>query len=63
MQLAATLPSRLRQHGRAVVDGVLPPRCLACGATVELGRAVRVMLGGDHLFRAALLCALRSCLA
>ena|SRR5665213_1139347 len=34
MQLAATLPSRLRRLGRAVVDGVLPPRCLACGATV-----------------------------
>jgi ComF family protein len=34
MQLAATLPSRLRQLGRAVVDGVLPPRCLACGVTV-----------------------------
>jgi ComF family protein len=38
MQLSATLPSRLRQLGRAVVDGVLPPRCLACGATVgEIG--------------------------
>ncbi|HYM74130.1 MAG TPA: ComF family protein [Stellaceae bacterium] len=34
MQLAATLPARLRLLGRAVVDGVLPPRCLACGATV-----------------------------
>jgi ComF family protein len=35
MQLAATLPSRLRRLGRAVVDGVLPPHCLACGATVR----------------------------
>jgi ComF family protein len=35
MQLAATLPSALRKLGRAVIDGVLPPRCLACGATVE----------------------------
>jgi ComF family protein len=35
MPLAATLPSALRRLGRAVVDGVLPPRCLACGATVE----------------------------
>jgi ComF family protein len=35
MQLAATLPFRLRRLGRAVVDGVLPPRCLACGATVD----------------------------
>jgi predicted amidophosphoribosyltransferase len=34
MQLAATLPTVLRRLGRAVVDGVLPPRCLNCGATV-----------------------------
>jgi ComF family protein len=34
----ATLPDRFRlvfRHvGRAVIDGVLPPRCLACGALV-----------------------------
>jgi predicted amidophosphoribosyltransferase len=35
MQLAATLPARLRRFGRAVVDGVMPPRCLACGVTVD----------------------------
>lgn len=39
MQLSATLPAQLRrlvqQAGRAVVDGVLPPRCLACGAIVD----------------------------
>jgi len=35
MQLSATLPIRLRQIGRAVMDGVLPPRCLACGVVVE----------------------------
>jgi len=35
MTLAATLPARLRQIGRVVVDGVLPPRCLACGAIVD----------------------------
>jgi predicted amidophosphoribosyltransferase len=35
MQLAVDLPARLRRWGRAVVDGVLPPRCLACGATVD----------------------------
>jgi predicted amidophosphoribosyltransferase len=39
MQLSATLPAHLRQlarqAGRAVIDGVLPPRCLACGATVD----------------------------
>jgi predicted amidophosphoribosyltransferase len=35
MQLAATLPAQLRRFGRAVVDGVLPPRCLSCGATVD----------------------------
>jgi len=34
MQVSATLPARFRQIGRATVDGVLPPRCLACGATV-----------------------------
>ncbi len=35
MQLTATLPAQLRRIGRAVVDGVLPPRCLACGAIVD----------------------------
>jgi ComF family protein len=35
MQLAAALPARFRRWGRIVVDGVLPPRCLACGATVD----------------------------
>src|SRR5437879_11566085 len=38
MQLSATLPAlvrrAVRQAGRAVIDGVLPPRCLACGTTV-----------------------------
>src|SRR5579863_8234167 len=38
MQLSATLPARFRQIARqgirAVVDGVLPPRCLACGEIV-----------------------------
>jgi ComF family protein len=35
MQFAATLPNRLRQISRAVVDAVLPPRCLACGEIVS----------------------------
>jgi len=35
MQLAAALPSQVRRWGRAVIDGVLPPRCLNCGATVD----------------------------
>jgi ComF family protein len=35
MQLTATLPAQLRRLGRTVVDGVLPPRCLACGAIVD----------------------------
>ncbi len=39
MQLSATLPARLRQSvrriGRTLVDGVLPPRCLACGSVVD----------------------------
>ncbi len=34
MQLSATVPALFRHIGRAVVDGVLPPRCLACGETV-----------------------------
>jgi ComF family protein len=38
MQLSATFPARFRQigyrFGRAVLDGVLPPRCLACGGVV-----------------------------
>src|ERR1700674_972378 len=39
MQAAATLASKASRRflriGRAVVDGVLPPRCLACGETVD----------------------------
>ena len=35
MQLSASLPAQLRRIGRVVVDGVLPPRCLACGAIVD----------------------------
>ncbi|HEX3952147.1 MAG TPA: ComF family protein [Stellaceae bacterium] len=39
MLLSATLPARFREAafyvGRAVVDGILPPRCLACGAIVD----------------------------
>lgn len=34
MQLTATLPALMRQAGRLIVDGVLPPRCLACGEAV-----------------------------
>ncbi|HTV90504.1 MAG TPA: ComF family protein [Stellaceae bacterium] len=32
--LARALRRRLRRAGRAAIDAVLPPRCLACGATV-----------------------------
>ena len=71
MQFSATLPTRFRQTahriGRTLVDGILPPRCLACGATVgephalpglrgdgrRAARALRAMLGGDDVFRAA----------
>ncbi len=39
MQLPATLPARFRhvarRVGRALVNGVLPPRCLACGTAVD----------------------------
>jgi ComF family protein len=34
MPFAAALPALARRATRAIVDGVLPPRCLACGATV-----------------------------
>src|SRR5579862_2619657 len=38
MNLSTTLPARLRQAvrriGRTLVDGILPPRCLACGTVV-----------------------------
>ncbi len=39
MQLSATLPAQwrhaFRRIGRALIDGVLPPRCLACGTVVD----------------------------
>jgi ComF family protein len=39
MDTTATLADkahlRLRQFGRAIVDSVLPPRCLGCGETVD----------------------------
>ena len=35
MQFAATLPPVLRRLSRAVIDSVLPPRCLACGEIVD----------------------------
>jgi ComF family protein len=34
MNLSATLPARFRRIGRTLVDGILPPRCLACGTVV-----------------------------
>src|SRR3954447_24371356 len=39
MRLSTTLPTHLHRTvhwvGRAVVDAVLPPRCLPCGVTVD----------------------------
>jgi ComF family protein len=39
MQFSATLPAQWRQAfrriGRTLVDGILPPRCLSCGAVVD----------------------------
>jgi ComF family protein len=39
MQFSATLPARFRQtahrFGRTLVDGILPPQCLACGTVVD----------------------------
>jgi len=34
IELEASLPGQLRRIGRAVIDAVLPPRCLACGEVV-----------------------------
>ncbi|MGE4219946.1 MAG: double zinc ribbon domain-containing protein, partial [Alphaproteobacteria bacterium] len=31
---------RLRPLARVLLDAVLPPRCIACGATVEAGGAL-----------------------
>jgi len=35
VQVSEVLAPQLRRLGRAVVDGVLPPRCLACGTIVD----------------------------
>jgi hypothetical protein len=35
MQLSATLPAQLRRIGRAVVDGILPPRGRCSSANVD----------------------------
>jgi ComF family protein len=58
MQLAAALPARLRRWGRAVVDGVLPPRCLACGATVDAVDALCPKCWSSMTFFAPPWCAL-----
>jgi ComF family protein len=61
MQLSATLPAHLRQlarqAGRAVVDGVLPPRCLHCGATVDEPDALCGQCWGSISFFAPPWCA------
>jgi len=35
MVFASPLPARFKRLGRIVVDGILPPRCLACGTIVS----------------------------
>ncbi|HWD59155.1 MAG TPA: ComF family protein [Stellaceae bacterium] len=57
MSFAATVPSVLRRLGRAVVDGVLPPRCLACGATVDEVEALCPACWGSMNFFAPPWCA------
>jgi ComF family protein len=61
MQLSATLPARLRQMaqqaGRAVVDGVLPPRCLACSTIVDEPHALCAGCWSTMTFFAAPWCA------
>jgi predicted amidophosphoribosyltransferase len=57
MQLSATFPAQLRRVGRAVVDGVLPPRCLACGAIVDEPDTLCGACWGGITFFAAPWCA------
>jgi ComF family protein len=61
MEATATFASwanrRLRQIGRAVVDGVLPPRCLACGETIDEPDALCGRCWGGITFFAAPWCA------
>ena len=61
MQLSATLPARFRQVGyrlgRAIVDGVLPPRCLACGVSVGEPDALCPQCWGAMTFFAPPWCA------
>jgi ComF family protein len=61
MQVSATfagrLSSRLLRVGRAVVDGVLPPRCLACGDAVDEADALCGRCWGGITFFAPPWCA------
>jgi ComF family protein len=57
MQLAATLPAHLLRIGRVVIDGVLPPRCLACNATVGEPDALCATCWNAMTFFAAPWCA------
>src|SRR3984893_11921659 len=49
---------QLRRIGRAVVDGVLPPRCLACGEIVEEPHALCSRCWGGITFFAPPWCVL-----
>ena len=63
MRLPATLsapryrPEPLRRLGRAVIDGVLPPRCLACGVAVDEPDALCATCWNAMSFLAAPWCA------
>jgi predicted amidophosphoribosyltransferase len=61
MRLPATLPAHLQwtvhRVGRALVDGVLPPRCLACSATVDDPDALCAICWNTMSFFAAPWCA------
>jgi ComF family protein len=58
MRLPAALPVQLHRGGRAVVDGVLPPRCLACGESVREPDALCAPCWNAMTFFAAPWCAL-----
>ncbi len=61
MPLSTTLADktlvRLRETGRAILDAVLPPRCLACGGTVEEPGALCGRCWGGMTFFAPPWCA------
>ena len=63
MQVSEVLAPQLRRLGRAVVDGVLPPRCRAWGMIVDEPDALYSPAGRHDVLCTALARHLRVCLA